>query len=121
MSSVAPIHAQKPLTEFTIFNELPVELRLMIWNMAAQGRLVVWGRYMPKNEDFGALQACRESRGELLHKYKRFHYHGPGWPSFPDSATKRYGPPKLINYDTDIFGWQYDMSALATEANVRRV
>lgn len=63
-----------PLTDFTCFPRLPLELRCMIWKASAQPRLVEISYELP--DGFystarypEALTACRESRNALLPQY----------------------------------------------------
>lgn len=122
-ASDAQSHA--PLTNFTVFGKLPTELRLRIWRLAAHRCFVsiVFCRdpgFGQCPETFGVLQACPESRNELRHRYKVFHFHNYADAAHGDPEHEEYTPPwktfresaVIINYENDIFGWQWNLLSL---------
>lgn len=129
MSLLTPLQAsaeQKLLTEFTIFNNLPTELRLKIWGLAASGRMVVWDKngVSRLSKGFGGiLQANRESRSELRHKYTIFYagimiHSNISGTKVEKTYKVKQGRRKLrispvfMDYEQDIFGWHFTPSTL---------
>lgn len=114
----------KPLTEFTVFNKLPTELRLKIWNLAASARMVNLPSCVKLRtpQTFGVLQACRESRNELRHRYTHFYSlssqdsfsAGDGAQISRDGLRVRTDPV-FIDFETDVFSWEQSLLNLEVE------
>lgn len=85
LEALRPAQPKGPLTEFTLFPELPIELRLLIWKLALRKPCLielydkVWDHYSPAiapnsmTSLLPLLKTCRESHQVISETYRKIY------------------------------------------------
>jgi hypothetical protein len=102
-----------PLRTFSLFTELPKELRYDIWRLAAfvSRDVKLWIAYVPRisprvagqTQHPGIIQASRESRTEALRYYTQVWERCPQWCSDFEDPSDRFRNTLFINFAVDRF------------------